>query len=82
MGTRIDRKKVAMRMLSSDIESYNDLARRAGLGQNTLSRVLDSYNWSSRTLDAMARALGCKSTDLLTVDCDPKAPAPLRLATA
>ena len=67
MKTKIDRRKVRVKMARAGIEELSELARRSGLHPNTIHKVLDSHNWSSRTLDALAQALDCESTELLTV---------------
>jgi lambda repressor-like predicted transcriptional regulator len=68
MRTRIDRFKVKQHMELLGIEKFEVLARRAKLSPTTLYSALDSYNYRSTTLDAIANALGCSSRDITTID--------------
>lgn len=71
MKTRIDRFKVSRKMEAVGVSRFDELAKKAGIGEATIYNVLDSYNWTSRTLDRIAHALNCASLDILTVDTDP-----------
>jgi DNA-binding Xre family transcriptional regulator len=64
--TRIDRYKVRLRMLQLGIDTFEELAALAGLSQGTIYNSLDGFNWRSQTLDALAKALRCEPTDIIT----------------
>ena len=68
MATRIDRFKVRRLMADRQMGRFEDLIDKAGISQTTFYTSVDSYVWKSKTLDAIAKALGCVSTDLLTDD--------------
>jgi DNA-binding Xre family transcriptional regulator len=80
--TRIDRFKVKTRMEQLGIVTFEELAKVAGIHSNTVYNALDGYNWRSQTLDALAKALRCDPTDILTVDTNlsfANAPAPKKV---
>jgi hypothetical protein len=66
MRTKIDRRKVRLRMAMSDIETFDSLLERSGVAQTTFYTSLDSTDWKSRTLDALANALSCQPWELTT----------------
>jgi DNA-binding Xre family transcriptional regulator len=66
VNTRIDRFKVRTRMDQLGIETYQELAKLAGVSEATVYNSLDGYNWRSQTLDALATALRCAPTDIIT----------------
>mgnify|MGYP001228445653 CR=1 FL=1 len=66
--TRLDRYKVKEQMLRCKIEYFNELIRRSGVSQTVFYTSLDSYDWRSKTVDALANVLRCNSFDLLTID--------------
>ena len=55
-----------MRLL--EIETFDELAERAGLSAATLYKALDGYNWRRSTLDAIANALKSTSHHITTID--------------
>ena len=79
MKTRIDRFKVKRRMEVEEIDTFENLAKDAGLSPTTVYNALDGYNWRSTTLDAIAAALGCNPFEILTVDTDIVLPKALTL---
>ncbi|GIV81677.1 MAG: hypothetical protein KatS3mg051_1031 [Anaerolineae bacterium] len=64
----IDRTRVDLLMRRAGIESYADLAARAGVHENTLLRVLKGHNWTSETAAKLAAALNCNPIDLMTAE--------------
>lgn len=77
MKARIDEFKVRQRLKGVEgIDTIQELAKAAELGENTLYRSLKGYNWKSNTLNSIADVLNCNPVDLLTVDPKP-APAGL-----
>lgn len=66
VNTRIDRYKVRTRMEQLGIDTYQELAKLAGLSEATIYNSLDGFNWRSQTLDALAIALRCAPTDIIT----------------
>lgn len=68
MRMRVDRFKVLGQMSKQQIEHFSDLAALSGLAKNTVSSVLDSYDWKSQTVNKMAVALKCSPLELITVD--------------
>lgn len=68
MRTRIDRYKVRLHMAQRKIDRFEDLIEKSKISQTAFYASVDSHTWKSRTLDALADALGCTPLDLLTVD--------------
>ncbi len=78
MRTKIDRQKVRIHMALRSIDTFDVLIERSGLAQTTFYTSLDSFDWKSRTLDAIANALNCQPWEITTRD-DVVTGAPPRL---
>lgn len=57
-------------MVYANIDTYRDLAEKAGVSENTIYKIVGEDNWTIRTLDKIAATLGCETLDLLTVETD------------
>ena len=68
MRTVLDRQKLRLKMVYAGIETYRDLAKLSDISENTLYKIVGEDNWTIKTIDSIAAALGCKSTDLLSVE--------------
>lgn len=66
MRTKIDRQKVRIHMAMRNLETFDSLIERAGLAQTTFYTSLDSPDWKSKTLDALANALECQPWELVS----------------
>lgn len=64
MSLTIDRTRVRVLMERAGIETLTDLAERAGLHQNTLTKILRGEEFRSTTAEKLAKALSCNPVDL------------------
>lgn len=62
---RINKNKLGAAMLRAGINSAKELAKRAGVGINTLSRINNGGRATLATIQAIAGALDCEAADLL-----------------
>lgn len=60
----IDKERVDILMKRANIRTYSELAKRSGLHQNTLTKVLRGRTWDSNTAQKLAGALQCSPIDL------------------
>jgi DNA-binding Xre family transcriptional regulator len=68
MGVIIDRGKVKMFMGARGIPDQGRLAEKAGIDQDTVTKVLKGNGFRSVTLEALADALGVNPIDILTFE--------------
>lgn len=66
MRTKIDRQKVRLHMAMRNMETFDALIERSGVAQTTFYTSLNSPDWKSKTLDAIANALNCQPWELMT----------------
>ena len=62
----IDKEKVNLFMQEVGIKRYSELAEKADLHPNTLTKVLRGEGWTSETAIKLARVLHCNPIDLQT----------------
>ncbi|MCD6290359.1 MAG: helix-turn-helix transcriptional regulator [Anaerolineae bacterium] len=68
MGLKIDERKVRVFMAMRGIDTVRDLARKAGIHEDTVWKVFKGRNFTAETLERLATALECNPLDLLTVE--------------
>ena len=61
----IDRERIDILMRSAEIDTYVELAKRAQLHPNTLTKILKGEKWQSETVEKLASVLECNPIDLL-----------------
>lgn len=67
---RIDRKKIAKKMLTSGAVSSKELAKLANLSSCTVSSALGGKSCSFNTVSKLAKALRCNPEDIATIELD------------
>ncbi len=72
---RIDKEKIRHQMNEQGIGSLNQLGEKIQalpdewrISERTVYNSLDTHNWGSKTLHALALVLKCSPTELLTLD--------------
>jgi DNA-binding Xre family transcriptional regulator len=65
---RIDRWKVKQQMNRAGIATFGELAERVEVTPQTVSAWFRGMGFSSETLAALCRVLGCTPNDILTID--------------
>lgn len=66
MRTKIDRQKIRLHMAMRSIETFDALIEQSGVAQTTFYTSLNSPDWKSKTLDALANTLRCQPWELTT----------------
>ena len=74
MKTVISKKQVRILMVERGIDTFQELAEKAGISPTTLYSVLDSNRFTGKTLDAIAEALNVNPIKLLVVEGEALAP--------
>lgn len=75
---RIDRWKVKQQMNRVGIKTFGDLAALIGVAPQTMSAWFGArLGFTSETLETICRVLDCTPNDVLTIDPDPNALAPV-----
>lgn len=62
---RISKNKMSLAMLKARIYSAKELAKRAKISPNTLSRINNGGSAKLPTITALAAALNCDPADLI-----------------
>lgn len=71
-------RRLIKRAMEGKFETFGELAEAAGISTTTMSTATDSYNWTSKTLDSIATALGVPSRSLLLEDPTEVEHAPIK----
>ena len=64
----IDKERVSILMKRADIRTYRELAEKAGIHYNTVTKVLNGAKFDSETANKLALALNCSPIDLMTAE--------------
>ena len=73
--TQIDRERIEHYMAENKIDTFEELARRAGVSHRTIYKVCAGAPFKNTTMDAIAKALGVKPFDIVSTKKEPEVTA-------